>query len=364
MSTNYQDFLPLARIIVAAHKAQYHGIYTMFGGGGPSGNTTSTNVTTPWSQQQKFLSGASNPNLSGSASPTGVFQSAAQLYNNPSDYPQMFPGSNNGSQTAGFTPLQNQALTDIGNTGLDSPLMNSASNAQQYILNGGMLSKGNPYQQAELDNVNAQITPQIEAQFTQGNSMNNPAAAFATAQGIGSADANILGENYNNAQNQLTQTSMYAPMTFQQQMQGEQGAANAGATQQTQNQNVLNGEINAWNYNQQLPYQQLQNYAGLVNGNYGGTTTSTQPYYSNNTQNMISDGLSAAAVAAMFMSDRRLKKHIKRISTLISGLPVYVFEYLWGGKHIGCMADEVEKFMPEAIGDLMGFKTVNYSMVM
>lgn len=298
----YTDFLAKAKAIVEAHRREYVGVYFMFGGGSPSGSTTSTNVTTPWSGQQAFLSGASNPNLTGSAAPTGVFQSAAQLYNNPSDYPQMYPGASNGSMTSPFTPLESSAYGAIGNTGLNSSLMNQDAATQQSILSGSMLSSGNPYQQAELQSLNSQITPQLESQFTQGNAMNNPGAAYAVGQGIGSADANILGQNYNTGLNQLTQESVYAPNTYNAQLQGQEAAATAGQAQQTQAQNTLNGQINAYNYNQQLPYQMLQNYAELVNGNYGGTSTTSQPYYNNTGSQFLQAGTqlgSAALMAAM-----------------------------------------------------------------
>lgn len=363
----YTNFLQQAKVIVEAHRREYRGVYVMFGSGSPSGNTTTTNTSAPWAGQQAFLSGSANPNLTGSSSPTGVFQSAAQLYNNPSDYPQMYPGASNGSMTAPFSPLQSTAYNDIGNTGLNSPLMNQDAATQQSILSGSMLSQGNPYQQAELQSLNSQVTPQIESQFTQGNNMNNPAAAFALGQGLGSADANILGTNYNNAQNQLTLESLYAPQTYSSQLQGQEAAATAGGAQQTQAQDVLNGQINAYNYNQQLPYQMLQNYAGLVNGNYGGTSTSTQPYYNNTAQNLFGDATQLGGLGLlgyMALSDRRLKKNIQRIATLASGIPLYVFEYLWSAKkYIGCMADEVEKIIPEAVGNMMSFKTVDYARI-
>ena len=46
------------------------------------------------------------------------------------------------------------------------------------------------------------------------------------------------------------------------------------------------------------------------------------------------------ASAGMF-SDRRLKRNIKRIGKLPSGVSVYSFDYIWGESAIGVMADEV-----------------------
>jgi len=74
-------------------------------------------------------------------------------------------------------------------------------------------------------------------------------------------------------------------------------------------------------------------------------------------------GLFSLGAAAM-MSDRRLKRNIKRIGTHALGIGLYTWEYLWGEKSSGVMADEVEKVRPEAV--LLhpsGFKMVDYSML-
>ena len=72
-------------------------------------------------------------------------------------------------------------------------------------------------------------------------------------------------------------------------------------------------------------------------------------------------GLSAAGT----FSDPRLKKDVSLIERLANGLGVYRFRYLWeagsNDQHIGCMADEVARVFPEALGPIVGgFLTVNY----
>lgn len=68
--------------------------------------------------------------------------------------------------------------------------------------------------------------------------------------------------------------------------------------------------------------------------------------------------------AAIKASDRRLKKNIQRIGTHALGIGLYAWEYLWGERATGVMADEVETVMPEAIVmHPSGFKMVNYSMI-
>lgn len=70
----------------------------------------------------------------------------------------------------------------------------------------------------------------------------------------------------------------------------------------------------------------------------------------------------AAAIAPLFMSDRRLKKNIKRVGVdEKTGLNLYEFEYKDAPRYRGVMADEVEEVMPEAVvRDKNGLAAVNY----
>lgn len=73
-------------------------------------------------------------------------------------------------------------------------------------------------------------------------------------------------------------------------------------------------------------------------------------------------GLGSAAITKF--SDRRLKENIVQIGTYDNGIPKYSFNYLWSDEpQIGAMADEVESILPSAIGNYMGYKTVDYSML-
>ena len=64
-------------------------------------------------------------------------------------------------------------------------------------------------------------------------------------------------------------------------------------------------------------------------------------------------------------SDRRLKQDIVEVGTYPSGLPAYEFAYRANPKRrfIGVMADDVEKFMPGAVQEVDGYKTVDYAML-
>ena len=64
-------------------------------------------------------------------------------------------------------------------------------------------------------------------------------------------------------------------------------------------------------------------------------------------------------------SDRRLKEHIRRIGALQSGIQVYRFRFIGDdAEHVGVMADEVVKVIPEAVStDEAGYLMVDYGML-
>jgi hypothetical protein len=74
--------------------------------------------------------------------------------------------------------------------------------------------------------------------------------------------------------------------------------------------------------------------------------------------------LGAAGIQSGIFSDRRLKRNIVKIGKYLNGLAKYSFEYIWGEKSIGAMADEVEKLIPQAVmTHSSGYKMVNYAMI-
>lgn len=64
-------------------------------------------------------------------------------------------------------------------------------------------------------------------------------------------------------------------------------------------------------------------------------------------------------IGAAALSDRRLKKNIVKVGEH-NGLNVYEFDYIWGGRYRGVMADEVLKVKPEAVVMVGEYMAVNY----
>lgn len=221
-----------------------------FGGGG-AGSSGSSSTSDPWGGQQPYLS--------------DTFNQAAQLYDNYT--PQYYGADNtslNGQDISGQSTIapmnaqENSAISDIGDTGLNG---NSSFNAANTAMTNQL--SGNP---AMNQSIAAGVVPGLESQFAQGNAMNSPAAAYSVSNGLG----NALLQNQQGAASQ-------ASALYNSQLGGQNAALTAGQTAQTQSQNELQNNVNMFNYQQQLPYTQLNNYANLVNGQYGSTTSTVSP---------------------------------------------------------------------------------------
>jgi hypothetical protein len=355
-----------------------------FGQSQGSTTQTTTQNTAPWSGQQPYLTsgfsaasnllgqspptqsnpvvpmnGTQNTALSGIANIaqngtpiTGAatnfatnLENGGYLANNPSyGYFSGLAGSNLGLNNPGSAILQSYASGSGSAPG---------TAALQKFANGGYFS-GNNYSDATAQSVLSQVVPSIEAQFNHGNSLNNPAAAFATAQGATAALAPIeyqnyqqqeqlqqqaannlaansltganslqsgalaggnlqataaagLGSNYNAGVTSMVQGNALAPQNQALSYGDLDKLFNTGSMQQTQAQNEASGAAATSNYAQLSPYQQLAAYMQAVGGNYGqsGSGSTTTPYFQNKTADTLGTvaGVgSLLATAAPFLS--------------------------------------------------------------
>ncbi len=106
------------------------------------------------------------------------------------------------------------------------------------------------------------------------------------------------------------------------------------------------GQMNAYNQRVGSSNAAMGGLFGLAGAGLGGYAGSTA---------------GSNAIGRVF-SDKRVKCNISKVGTLDNGLPVYSFQYKWGGpQQIGLMAQDVEKVNPSAVGEVSGVKTVDYS---
>lgn len=317
-----------------------------------------------------------------------------------------------GQLIAGFTPGQTQGM-QMANTAATAqqPDLTSAENltnqaagntwnaqtAQQYM---------SPYAQSalapqiqQLQQQQAQNNQQIGAQATQAGAFGD--ARQGTQQALNNFYGNLsmndleqqgmnsaytTGQQAFNSENQnlLNSGSQMANLGQAQQSTGIAGANavfGAGTQQQQLNQSQLTEAYQNFMNQVNWPYQQLNTQiASTANSPYQVPTANLAP--SNATaQNLgafaslagglggLLGGSSSSAgsgnSALAGFSDRRLKKNIKKIGKLLSGLPLYTFQYIWDEMpYLGVMADEVEGVIPDAVFlHSSGYKMVDYARI-
>jgi hypothetical protein len=143
---------------------------------------------------------------------------------------------------------------------------------------------------------------------------------------------------------------------------GAPGSVNSNLTQ-TPGLNVQPANLTGATANEtqalNSQYQsQLAQYGNMMSGLFGIPTAVLGGWaQSPSGGSAITSGLNS------LFSDRRLKTDIEKVGMLDTGLPIYLYRYKAGGpKQLGLMADEVEQVHPEAVGNVGGFKTVDYGV--
>lgn len=266
-------------------------------------------------------------------------------------------------------PQLNQRASFLGNpTGSIKTLNSAITN----LTNNQNLNA----QQAYLGEFNRAKTSQENAAglVSQGG-----LSAQSNALGLGGLAAN-LGSGATDAQ--LRGAALFPSIAQTGAIPGQLASQFGDWGAGFQNQ-ALQDQINRYNYYQGLPTQNLQNYAGLVNGygSLGGQQSQTPPSGAK-AAGALGGAAAGAQVGSAFgpwgtviggvggaalgyFSDRRLKTDITRVGELESGLPVYRYRFHGDPNfQIGVMADEARAKFPDAVSrDISGFDRVNYAAV-
>ena len=182
--------------------------------------------------------------------------------------------------------------------------------------------------------------------------------AKLAAQGI-----NIGSKQYDTAMRQQSQAENDAYNQLL--LQGRGQAAQELLTEDNQRINQISALLNGGQVSQpnfmgaNMPTIPTTDYAGIVQQDYQNRLGAWQQKNA-----MMSNALGGLfSLGAGIISDRRLKKNIKRIGWADNGLPIYSFQYVNDSPFtIGFMADEVEEMRPEAVVEVEGVKTVNYEL--
>lgn len=289
-----------------------HGPYGAIGPGGivPAGSTFGGS------------NGIGGPNATGQPGGSGVPAAPGGAVGG---QPGQTGGLGYGSLTAPFTTANWQQLSPAYNFNLQQGqqgVLNSAA-AGQGALSGSALKDLTNYNQASAN-----------------NSFNNAFNQYQTQQGnIYSRLSGIASIGQNSANNTGAQGTALAG-------QAAQSATNIGTAQAggiVGSANAISGAVN-----NAIPW--------LTAGGGSGSNNNPSNWDTENPSN-FQDFTS---------SDRRLKTDIHLIGKLDSGLNVYTFRYSASSAtvHMGVMADEVQKVIPEAVStDDDGYLRVSYRML-
>ena len=308
-------------------------------------------------------------------------------------------GSSSGNQQAVLTPEQRQALAaqtqfltgtampayqnTIGLAGQAygqaAPASDVAANQASQVAAGTGALQGAAGAQAYgtgLQGMASLFGPQyqqnqIQAALQSGReatreSLGQQNAMYGAAGGLGSARQALADTNLAslNAQRQATAAAGAQAQVQQNQLQAAQGLTQAGQTGLQAANQAAAARIGY----AQTPQDVLAKYASVV---FGIPQAGTTPNFSG-TQGSTGQSTSKGSGAGITLSDIRTKQDIRKIGVLDNGLNIYQYYYkpefrdeCGHGLQIGVMAQEVEKFKPEAICHLSnGLKAVDYSMVL
>jgi len=285
--------------------------------------------------------------------------------------------------TLGFTPAQAAAqestLAKTGEGGAVSNLANKLGGAQSFLTGDVMKMESNPYLQSAIDaalrpiteNFQQSVIPSIRSGAVQagptalGGSRTQLALGKASGdymRQVGDTASSMANTAYGQNLEALVKGTALAPQTMQSMLFPEAAMEAVGAQQRqlATEQAYDPMRQNELDWSRAL---QLLGASGSTPG--GGTTSTVNPATGSGTSGALAQGIGAALPLLIAMSDRRLKRDICKIVDDVRGFGVYVFRYLWGDTlYIGCMADEVEKVLPAAVGrTISGYKYINYAML-
>ena len=249
------------------------------------GSTTTVQKADPWAGQQPYLQ--------------DIFQQAQQLYNAGGMAPNYYPGQTVAGQSD-WTKQALQMQADRAQSG--SPLITNASNAMNNITTGQALAgnqglntlnqlaqEDNPYVDELYNRANSQVQANLDGNFNRAgrygsgaheaaaaDAANNLAAQMYSSLWDKRADAaQAAGQLYNTGIGQQVVAGQTGQQLANQAYTDAAALSQAGGIMDEYNQQLINANIDRYNYDQQKALLALQNYNNLIQGSYGGTTTTT-----------------------------------------------------------------------------------------
>jgi len=286
------------------------------------------------------------------------------------------------SATQTFSPeqqqlydLTNQAAQKYGQTA--NTQLNSVSNTLSQPLDFSSLGNMPQFNDSYRTNVENALYDRLQPQIDKDR---NALITSLANQGItdpGSQAYQTAIDEINRKQNDLRLGITSQGLSQAAQQYGlETGGRNQQINEMVQQRQIPLNELAAMLSGSQVqspsfvnaPQSQIASpdVAGMTYANYTGAQNAANMQNQANiaqTQGLYGLLGQGAFGAAYKWSDRKLKTDIEYIADMPNGLGLYRFNYVWGGDHIGYMAEEVREKFPHAVAKMGGFDMVNYEML-
>lgn len=257
------------------------------------GTQTTTQKSEPWAAQQPYLQ--------------DVFAEAQNQYRGSA--PNYYPSSTIAGQSA--DTLQAQTMARNAALGGAGGLQTAQGVANDTAAGKYLSPDSNPWLADTYNKAADAVTRQFQTTQLPGvdSAMEGAgrygSGSWALARGaatdsygrtIGGLATDIYGGNYQNERNRQMDAVNNAGATYGLGFMPSQALGLVGQQQDQRAQDVLNENIQRYNYEQNLQRNKLAQYQGLISGNYGGTSTTQTPIYGNPLASILGTGLGIAGL--------------------------------------------------------------------
>lgn len=194
-----------------------------------------------------------------------------------------------GPTVAGFSDPQQQAMQKIFNMGIGKTGqggLNAATRFDKTLLNGG---GENPYLDAMYKQAAGATQNQLSSEFA-GSGRNTAAAEPMRGEQLNNLATSLYGGAYDNDQNRALQAGNQVQDIYKTRMQGLGAAEGVGQQVQNLGQQQIDASKSMFDYDQNLPYKNLQQYISSLGGLSPGGQSSS-PFYDNPTANLMGTAL-------------------------------------------------------------------------
>lgn len=205
---------------------------------------------------------------------TSYLSSAANTFNNHS------PSYYEGDAVANLNGMQLGAVNNrFGLANSFGGLNQAGDQLMQDTISGKYLDGSqNPHLSNIFENKLGGTLDNINAKYGMSGRTGSGFHADSLGQGAASVVDQVYGDNYRAERGNQMQAMQLDPMRRAMKYQDLDQAMGAGNVLQQQDQREIDAKMAAHDFNQNSPYQRLQNYGAAIHGaNLGGTTSTTGP---------------------------------------------------------------------------------------